>query len=272
MVKIVSYFCKSLLSLISGLGCGLVYVPAVTIPSYMFNKNSNLAVGISVSGVCAGQLVCPFILNYIFNEFGWHGSMLILSGLNLQICVCASLMSPRITREWQSENKSISQWNWIICKNIGMLAVYLSNIAFDFGLILITLHLPAHGISKGLSELQAVSLISALGASNFVGRIFLGLISAHYAILANALFTVLVGVFTLIFILCSTYWHFFICAISHGFASAAFVTFTNSTIINLIGMENVAAGLGCALMAGGVSALASGPIAGELLLLELFTK
>ena len=51
-----------------------------------------MAVGISVCGSGVGAFVFPPLIQMVLDEYGWQGSMLILAGLVLQVCIAGSLM------------------------------------------------------------------------------------------------------------------------------------------------------------------------------------
>uniref|UniRef100_A0A1I8GZD2 MFS domain-containing protein n=2 Tax=Macrostomum lignano TaxID=282301 RepID=A0A1I8GZD2_9PLAT len=84
--------------LVSGLGLGLCYMPAVTSVSYYFRRRRALATGISVSGSGVGTLLFAYITGACLNTYGWRGSFLLLGGLLFNLCACGALLRPLAPR------------------------------------------------------------------------------------------------------------------------------------------------------------------------------
>lgn len=77
-----------------GIGGGLSTTPGIIIVSLYFNKRRALANGICVSGTAAGSFVFPMLIEYLIQNFGFHGTILILGGCMLHVCVSATLYRP----------------------------------------------------------------------------------------------------------------------------------------------------------------------------------
>lgn len=89
--------------IIAGLGLGLVYVTAVVSIAYWFEKKRNLAVGLGACGTGVGTFVYAPMTQYFIEEFGWRGTILLLSGTLLNLCVCGCVM--RDPEWWILEQK-----------------------------------------------------------------------------------------------------------------------------------------------------------------------
>lgn len=89
--------------IIAGLGLGLVYVTAVVSIAYWFEKKRNLAVGLGACGTGVGTFVYAPLTQYFIEEFGWRGTILLLSGTLLNLCVCGCVM--RDPEWWILEQK-----------------------------------------------------------------------------------------------------------------------------------------------------------------------
>ncbi|KAH8384558.1 hypothetical protein KR093_001022, partial [Drosophila rubida] len=97
---ILSYFATSLLHLLftfgilTGIGGGLSTTPGIVIVSQYFDKHRALANGICVSGTAAGSFVLPILIKHLAENCGFHGTILILGGCMLHVCVSATLYRP----------------------------------------------------------------------------------------------------------------------------------------------------------------------------------
>lgn len=88
---------------IAGLGLGLVYVTAVVSIAYWFEKKRNLAVGLGACGTGVGTFIYAPMTQYFIEEYGWRGTILLLSGTLLNLCVCGCVM--RDPEWWILEHK-----------------------------------------------------------------------------------------------------------------------------------------------------------------------
>lgn len=77
---------------IAGLGLGLCYVTAVVSIAYWFDKKRSLAVSLGACGTGIGTFVYAPMTQYFIEEFGWRGTILMLAGTFLNMCVCGAVM------------------------------------------------------------------------------------------------------------------------------------------------------------------------------------
>ncbi|CAF96301.1 unnamed protein product, partial [Tetraodon nigroviridis] len=93
-------FCSSVLQLylcigvIGGLGLAFNLQPALTMIGRYFYKKRPIANGLAMAGSPVFLSTLAPLNQYLFNQFGWRGSFLILGGLLLNCCVAGSLMRP----------------------------------------------------------------------------------------------------------------------------------------------------------------------------------
>ena len=78
----------------TGIGGGLSTTPGIIIVSQYFDKHRALANGICVSGTAAGSFVFPLLIETLVANFGFHGTILLLGGCMLHVCVSATLYRP----------------------------------------------------------------------------------------------------------------------------------------------------------------------------------
>lgn len=79
---------------LSGLGFGLVYLPAVVCVGYYFESKRALATGIAVCGSGIGTMIFPPLLNYLISVFTWRGTHLLIAGFILNCCVSCTYLFP----------------------------------------------------------------------------------------------------------------------------------------------------------------------------------
>ncbi|XP_048480059.1 monocarboxylate transporter 12 isoform X2 [Plutella xylostella] len=92
-----SFFSTGLLHLLlsfgvmTGIGGGLSTTPGIVIVSQYFDKHRAMANGICVSGTAAGSFVFPMAIEALVRAYGLHGTVLLLGGGMLHVCVAATL-------------------------------------------------------------------------------------------------------------------------------------------------------------------------------------
>jgi len=83
-----------LYGVVGGFGLGLIYLPAVVIVGYYFEKKRALATGISVCGSGVGTFIFAPLATALLDKYGWRGANLIFAAFCLQCAVCGALMRP----------------------------------------------------------------------------------------------------------------------------------------------------------------------------------
>ncbi|KZC05305.1 Monocarboxylate transporter 5 [Dufourea novaeangliae] len=86
----------------TGLGFGLIYLPAIVSVSCYFEKYRSLATGIAVCGSGLGTLVFAPCLEYLIAFYGWRGTIMICSGIVLNCIVLGALFRPLETKKLQN--------------------------------------------------------------------------------------------------------------------------------------------------------------------------
>ncbi|XP_052805374.1 monocarboxylate transporter 12-like isoform X2 [Mya arenaria] len=83
-----------LYGLCGGIGFGLMYLPAIVMVGYYFDKRRALATGIAVCGSGIGSFVFAPLSEYLLSQYSWKGAMWIISAISLNGFVCAALYRP----------------------------------------------------------------------------------------------------------------------------------------------------------------------------------
>lgn len=68
-----------------------MYLPAIVSVSYYFVKRRSFAIGLAVCGSGLGTFVFAPVTQYLLDEFGWKGTLLIETGLLMNCFVCGAL-------------------------------------------------------------------------------------------------------------------------------------------------------------------------------------
>lgn len=78
----------------SGFGYALTWTPTVTMVGMYFEKRRPLANALSSAGECISTFVLTPLFQLMIDSYSWRGALLILGGLQLNLCVCGILLRP----------------------------------------------------------------------------------------------------------------------------------------------------------------------------------
>lgn len=111
---LLSYFATSMevmcitLGVIAGLGLSTGYVAAIVIIVYYFEKHRSFATGLATCGSGVGCFIFAPLIDFLLEEYGFHGTLLIISGLFMNLIVCGALMRPL---QWPDEDLSSNEYS-----------------------------------------------------------------------------------------------------------------------------------------------------------------
>ncbi len=78
----------------SGVGLGLIYLPAIVSVTYYFEKRRAFATGLAVCGSGIGTFIFAPLTKILVEEYGWKGASLIFAGVLLNCAVCGAMFRP----------------------------------------------------------------------------------------------------------------------------------------------------------------------------------
>ncbi|KAJ8030982.1 Monocarboxylate transporter 12 [Holothuria leucospilota] len=96
-----------LTTLITAIGIGFSYQPAVIVIGHYFQQRLGLANGIAMSGVGIGMLVVSPFLQFLIDTFTWQKSFLILCPIALIVSLCGLLFRPSQREMYYLKEKAV---------------------------------------------------------------------------------------------------------------------------------------------------------------------
>ncbi|ALC49542.1 Mct1 [Drosophila busckii] len=112
---IVSMFAQNVATLIvtigfgTGLGFGLIYLPAIVSVTQYFEAKRSLATGIAVCGSGFGTFVFAPLTEHLIGNYGWRGAMLIIGGVVLNCIIFGAMFRPLEAPQPKATKKAIDQ-------------------------------------------------------------------------------------------------------------------------------------------------------------------
>ncbi|XP_078575695.1 monocarboxylate transporter 12-like [Branchiostoma floridae x Branchiostoma japonicum] len=180
---VVSYFAQTMIHLffsvgiLTGFGLSLTYTPSLAMIGRYFDRRHGTANGIAVCGTGVGQFALPPLFQFLIDEFGWRGALLIVGGLMLNGCVCGALMKPiyltedgtKVDREAKSSEdqelpmvhvpfpqKACESFDVSLLKHRPFLVFSVSLFGMVLGVSVLFVHLVAHAQNLGVEILVEI--------------------------------------------------------------------------------------------------------------------
>uniref|UniRef100_A0A914XDX3 Major facilitator superfamily (MFS) profile domain-containing protein n=1 Tax=Plectus sambesii TaxID=2011161 RepID=A0A914XDX3_9BILA len=145
-----------------GIGFGLIYLPAIVMVGYYFEKKRALATGIAVAGSGVGTFVFPPLAVILIEHFGWQGTLWLLSGLVLNCAVFGALYLPLESRRDPTElQRKLSTQGAQLKNALSRMSFAVSNIGSEMDMR------PASVISKQQNGEQPAMLSPDTPARRF---------------------------------------------------------------------------------------------------------
>jgi len=85
------------LGVLTGAGIGLATTPGIILTARYFDKRRSMANALCLSGTAAGSFTLPILIGHLLNHYGFHGTLLIIGGCMLHVCISAALFRPLAT-------------------------------------------------------------------------------------------------------------------------------------------------------------------------------
>lgn len=257
------YLCFGLLT---GIGFGLACSPSIVAVERYFIHGRFQALSIVVAGIGSGIITFPILIRHLLVHFAWRGTMLILSGIALNLCVCGMVFKPL---KFEKDVKLMPMLSCFVLRHPLFHGMCFANLFWSFGSTVIYMYLPSYAMARGSSFEAAVFLVSCVGMSSFASRMifaFMGpnstLDDVTSALCPIGLGIVITGISPLLF---EDYTGQIGYTLLFGFYSGFWTTFLSQASRELLGPEYIAMGNGYLSFMIALGALTGGPLTGLLL-------
>ncbi|KAL2103229.1 hypothetical protein ACEWY4_000097 [Coilia grayii] len=283
------YFC---VGVIGGLGLAFNLNPALTMIGKYFYKRRPIANGIAMAGSPVFLSTLSPLNTWLYDQFGWRGSFLILGGLLLNCCVAGSLMrpigpppAPPKTEEPKVElsgagdgavvaKRSVmatinSFLDLTLFKHRGFLLYLMGNVVMFFGLFSPLIFLSNYAKDSGISKERAAFLLSILAFTDMFARPSMGLVAntrwvrprVQYFFAASVLYN---GVCHLLAPLSVDYLGFALYAGFFGIAFGWLSSVLFETLMDLVGAQRFSSAVGLVTIVECGPVLLGPPLLGKL--------
>ena len=252
-----------------------------------FFKRRPIANGIAMAGSPVFLSTLAPLNSWLFDQFGWRGSFLILGGLLFNCCVAGSLMrplgpplppppspEPLPGKELQAAPKKTvlqtvnSFIDLTLFQHRGFLLYLMGNVVMFFGLFAPLVFLSNFAKSKDISKERAAFLLSVLAFVDMFARPSMGLLAntrwvrprIQYFFAAAVLLN---GICHLLAPLSVDYTGFVVYAIFFGFAFGWLSSVLFETLMDLVGAQRFSSAVGLVTIVECGPVLLGPPLTGE---------
>ncbi|XP_047230175.1 monocarboxylate transporter 1-like [Girardinichthys multiradiatus] len=257
------------IGVVGGLGLAFNLNPALTMIGKYFYIRRPIANGIAMAGSPVFLSTMAPINTWLYDEFGWRGSFLILGGLLLNCCVAGSLMRPigpkpqPATPDAEAGDakgapaqpkKTVFQTinafiDLTLFKHRGFLLYLLGNVIMFFGLFSPLVFLSNYAKSKEISKEKAAALLSIMAFVDMFARPSMGLLAntkwvrprVQYFFAASVLYNGVCHVFAP---LTKDFTGFVVYAVFFGFAFGWLSAVLFETLMDLVGAQRFSSAVG----------------------------
>ncbi|XP_072257524.1 monocarboxylate transporter 2-like [Pyxicephalus adspersus] len=282
---IASSFCNSVVQLyicvgvIGGFGLAFNLQPSLTIIGKYFFKKRPIANGLAMAGSPVFLSTLAPLNQFLFNEFGWRGSFLLLGGILLNCCVAGSLMRPIGGKPVKKDVEKAEKLT--VCQNINKyldlslfkhrgFLIYLSgNVIMFLGFFAPIVFLAPYAKHMGIDQYSSAFLLSILAFVDMVARPSMGMVANSklirpriqyffsFAILYN-------GICHILCPFANDYTGLVIYAVFFGFAFGMVSSVLFETLMDLVGPARFSSAVGLVTIVECCPVLLGPPLGGWL--------
>lgn len=262
------------------MGISLSWIPANSMVSHYFVRWRPIAYAIASSGECVFAVMFSPFFQWLIEMYSWQGALLIIGGLQLNLCVCGALMRPLETAQsplqepkggLERNNGPLPPKRKVIfqCSLMRKPELFLYILFAIFaaaGFFIPPLFLVPFASSLGMDQYWPASILSVLALADLAGRLICGWI-ANMRLMRNlqllTMVVTLLGVVLLLLPISHNYWAILVFASLYGFLFGCVVAIHVTSILDIVTLEGFDSALGLFMLFRSIGGFVGPPAAGE---------
>ncbi|KAK2837921.1 hypothetical protein Q5P01_015133 [Channa striata] len=270
------------MGILQGIGISFSWIPANSMVSHYFAQWRPIAYAIASSGECVFAIVFSPFFQWLIEMYGWQGALLIIGGLQLNLCVCGVLMRPLETTQSPTEKteedveadaavapprRKTVIFQCSLLRKPELLLYILFAVFAAAGFFIPPVFLVPFANSLGMDNYWPASILSVLALADLAGRLICGWI-ANMRLLRNlqllTMVVTLLGVVLLLLPISHNYWAILVFSSLYGFLFGCVVAIHVTSIVDIVTLEGFDSGLGLFMMFRSIGGFTGLPAAGWL--------
>ncbi|KAB1266241.1 Monocarboxylate transporter 11 [Camelus dromedarius] len=167
------------LGVLAGFGWALVFAPALGTVSRYFSRRRVLAVGLALTGNGISSLLLAPALQFLLDNFGWRGALLLLGAITLHLTPCGALLRPLAL----PGDPSAPPRGPLAALGLGLftrrafLVLALGTALVGAGYFVPYVHLASHALDRGLGGYGAALVVAVAAVGDAGARLLCGWLS-----------------------------------------------------------------------------------------------
>ncbi|CDQ92107.1 unnamed protein product [Oncorhynchus mykiss] len=273
--------------LLTGFGYALTWTPTVTMVGWYFEKRRPMANALASAGECIITFLFTPLFQLLVDHYSWRGAMLVLGGLQLNLCVCGMLLRPLNTptkmppkegtvertgkaqaqkaRKAELWSKVLRYVDYTLITNPRFMVYSMFGVFAALGFFAPALFLVPYARSQGY---QATALMSISAVLDLTGRVFFGWVAnLHLVEMVQQLTAtvILLGIVLLLCPLASSFLELAAFSSAYGLVYGATVSIHITVLAEVVGVQRLGSALGFFMLIRSSGGLLGPPIAGFLI-------
>ncbi|XP_072368992.1 LOW QUALITY PROTEIN: monocarboxylate transporter 13-like [Scyliorhinus torazame] len=271
-----------------GLGNGFAWIPSVSLVTQYFRERRPLANAIASCGECVSTFIFTPFYQWLVDQMSWRQAMMIIAGIQLNLCVCGALMRPYqpqkkyltfTSSSASTSRKDLSRTSPDRKKNLAHFfdlpllkqPKFICMAFFGFfsvaGFFIPAIYLIPHAQNIGIEHFQAALLMSYWSAGDFIGRLSCGWLANLRLIKSIRLTAILITILSialLLFPVAKSYTLLVIFSCTCGFFFGTMLAIIVTVLTDVMGVEKLDNALGLILFFRTIGCLLGPPLTGYL--------
>ncbi|KAJ7764585.1 MFS general substrate transporter [Mycena maculata] len=251
-----------------GIGMGLLFVPAVSLPSHYFRAKRSLVMGMVFSGSSMGGVVFPIILNHLINGpvgFAW-GIRIVAFMTAILLFIGNLLTRPRLPtkKERAPEDNAVLK---LILKDFPYWLSVWGSCLVIWGIFFPYFYLQLYAVLHGIDKNVAFYTITVLNAATILGRTVPNFLADKYDALNVAIpMTTVSGSLVFAMVNLQSAGSMFAFAAFYGVFSGAFMSLLAAVMSSFaFSVNEIGSRIGIAMFLLSLPLLTGAPITGAFL-------
>ncbi|MDA2944195.1 MAG: MFS transporter [Actinomycetota bacterium] len=241
--------------------CG--YVPMVATVGGWFTRRRTMALGLAVSGIGAGTLVCAPVAAALIDAYGWRTTYVIFAVAGTAALLIASIGAVRPPVVGAGGSIDLRA----IVRDRRFLTLYSASLITSLALFVPFVFVKSYATEQGISSGSAAAIVGFIGAASIVGRLGLGAIGTRVGPvrLMQFSFFVMSSSYLLWVVAGGSYAMLVVFAVVLGVGYGGFIALSPAAVALLFGTNGLSTILGATYTGAGIGGLFGPPIAGAII-------
>lgn len=255
--------------------------------SHYFARWRPIAYAIASTGECVFAIMFSPFFQWLIENYGWQGALLIIGGLQLNLCVCGALMRPlEMTLSQKTEDGARTDaamlpperkviFEFSLLRKPELFLYILFAIFAAAGFFIPPLFIVPFANSLGMDRYWPAAILSILALADLAGRLSCGWI-ANMRLMRNlqllTMVVTMLGVVLLLLPVSHNYWAILVFASLYGFLFGCVVAIHITIIVDIVTLEWFDSGLGLFMMFRSIGGFVGLPAAGEQSVFRVWWK